>query len=294
MNMMKKTVIASGIALGLGAMGAHAVAVNDIIYGVNASSSTIAANFTMLSPDGSWFGGANDLDMTWNGNGFNASSDYTGPGSVDNVTIQQSYTPFFGYLWTAHDIQVFVPGSYSFDTTLGGGVPETGILNVTVGAGQLGMHMLWDWNGGLNTDVFVVLAQNSVFGTGVLNDSSTCVNPVTSGGQINCLDISHLVTGSTPVANQIWQLATVDGNGDGVMGIPIAAGGPFADANFAFNVNFESVFLCDVESVYDPSSRSCIPPGSPPSSTPVPTTAWLLGSGLAGLMGFARKRRPAR
>jgi hypothetical protein len=57
-------------------------------------------------------------------------------------------TVFFGYWWTAHDIQVFAPGSYSFDTTLGGfsgANAEVGILNMTVGAGQLGMHLLFEW-----------------------------------------------------------------------------------------------------------------------------------------------------
>ena len=111
-------------------------------------------------------GGTNDVNMSWNGTGFNASSDYTGPGSVSNITAS-STTTFFGYQWTAHDIQVFTPGTYSFDTTLGGGNAETGILNVTVPNNRLGIHMLFDWNGNLNIDVFIVVAKTNVFGSGI-------------------------------------------------------------------------------------------------------------------------------
>ena len=73
-------------------------------------------------------GGTNDVIFNWDGTFFNAQADYTGPGlpgSVANATIS-SATPFFGAttFWTAHDVQVFSPGTYVFDTTLGAGNPE--------------------------------------------------------------------------------------------------------------------------------------------------------------------------
>jgi hypothetical protein len=216
--MIKKSVIATSIAMALGASAAHASAVNDIFGAYDFS--TVAANFTMLQPGGGWTGGTNDVTMFWNGNGFNSDTDYTGPGSVSNVTAFSPST-FFGANWTAHDIQVFVPGTYSFDTSLDGGAGngangEAGTMTVTVGSGQLGMHMLFDWNGNGNIDVFVVAQPGSVYGAGMLNDGSTCTQPVSSGGNINCLDVQNPVTGFTPVANQVWTMATVDGNGDGV------------------------------------------------------------------------------
>ncbi len=112
---MKKTAIASGIvlALSMGATAANAAAVN-ALFGPNAWT-TNHANFTMLNGAGGTVGGTNNVLMNWDGNGFNASSDYTGPGSVSNVTAA-STTVFFGYNWTAHDIQVFTPGTYSFNT----------------------------------------------------------------------------------------------------------------------------------------------------------------------------------
>lgn len=266
---LKKTVIASGVALALGSTSVFAVGVNDI-FG-NASFNTNHANFTMLSPTGGTVGGTNNVNMTWDGDAFTSSSDYTGPGSYANVTASSTST-FFSALWTAHDIQVFTPGSYSFNTALAGGNPESGMLNVSVPAGQIGMHMLFDWNGNLNIDVFVVAASNSMYGAGALRtagNASSC-----DGGTIqNCLWNGGAVTGFKPVANQVWMLATVDGNADGRMGIPMAAAGPFAGFNAGFNATMSGIGdISDIPQV------------------PVPAAAWLLGSGLVGLVGVARRK----
>lgn len=267
---MNKTLVASAIGMALlGADVANAAQVAGILG--NGTWSTNHANFTMLGIAGGNVRGTNDVNMAWDGNAYTASSDYVGPGSASNVTMT-STTPFFGYLWSAHDIQVFQPGSYSFDTTLGGGNAEAGMLNVTVGAGQLGMHMLFDWSGSLNMDVFVVLAQNSVFGSGMVQsmDPANCDNLSAATSPIaNCLwDGAGIVPGFKPTYNQLWMLATADGNGDGIMGIPMVSGGPFAGFNATFNANLE----------FTP-------------TVPVPAAAWLFGSGLAGLLGVARRRK---
>lgn len=78
-------------------------------------------------------------------------------------------------------------------------------------------------------------------------------------------------------------LATVDGNGDGVMGIPMAAGGPFAGFNISFNANLSPV---PVSCLADLGSCDIDPP-----PIPVPGAIWLFGSGLAGLLGVARRRK---
>ena len=268
-----KTLIASGIALSIGASAAHAALVTDL-YGPY-TWYTDSANFTMLDGSGiSGTGGTNDVTMTWDGNGYSASSDYTGPGSASNVTAS-SPTLFKGYLWTAHDIQVFTPGSYSFDTTLGGGAAETGNLDVTVPNGQLGMHMLFDWNGNLNIDVFVVAAGNSVYGPGI---GRTTGGTTSSGGfacdynVANCLyDGKTFGTDGKPAGNKIWMLATVDGNADGFMGIPMVAGGPFAGFNAGFNATMTPTL----------------------KAVPVPAAVWLFGSGLLGLVGVSRRKKSA-
>ncbi len=278
--MMKKTVIASGVAMALGAPSAFAVGVNDV-YG-DASFFTDSANFTMLAANGGVVGGTNDVTMTWDGDLFTASSDYTGPGSYANVTAS-STAPFFGHTWVAHDIQVFAPGSYSFDVTLGGGVAESGFLTGTVGAGQIGMHMLFDWNGGLNIDVFVVATPGTMFGTGLVYSTQTnksgafkCDSSFTGTIVKNCLFDGGPYGGlGQPAPSTVWMLASGDPDGDGVNGIPMAAGGPFAGFNANFNASMGGI--ADVSDI----------------PIPVPAAVWLFGSGLIGLVGIARRKKNA-
>jgi hypothetical protein len=274
--MMRKTLIASGVALAFGAPNAQAIQVPDYLGLGVLNWYTDRANFTMQTPNGYIVGGTNDVTMYWDGSVFTASSDYTGPGSASNVTAS-STTPFFSYTWTAHDIQVFAPGSYSFDTTLGGGNGESGMLNATVGLTQMGFHMLFDWAGNLNIDVFVVASFNSMYGSGV--GTTVAGSPCTASASTpvkNCLWTGKGWAGgnkaNAPADNQTWMLATVDGDGDGIMGIPMAAGGPFGGFNAGFNATMAPALT---------------------SPVPVPAAAWLFGSGLLGLVGIARRRKMA-
>ena len=271
MKTMNKSLVATGVALAIGAPVANAALVENL-FGAN-TWSTDSANFSMLNDAGGSVGGTNDVQMDWDGNGFSASSDYTGPGSTANITAASTQL-FFNHNWTAHDIQVFVPGSYSFDTTLGAGNPESGILNVTVPTGGIGMHMLFDWNGNLNIDVFVVAAPSSVYGSGVgRNTAGTAYggNDCDSAVIQNCLfDGKAFGSDGKPAGDKVWMLATVDGDGDGIMGIPMAPGGPFA----AFNAGFNATM-------------------APTPKVPVPAAVWLFGSGLMGLVGVARRKKSA-
>ena len=273
---MKKTIIATSISLTLGSSVANAALVENL-FGAY-TWNTDSANFTMLDGNGNSVGGTNNVDMHWDGNGYTASSDYTGPGGAANVTAA-STTVFFGENWTAHDIQVFTPGSYSFDGTLGGGNNETGILSAVVPTGFLGMHMLFDWGSDTNIDLFVVAAPSSVFGPGIARSSSfnfstytfNCDGPPAGlGTETNCLyDGDDLGSAGKPLGDQTWMLASTDGNGDGIMGISMLPGGPFAGFNGNFNANLT------------------------PTPIPVPAAVWLFGSGLLGLVGVARRRKSA-
>ena len=172
--------------------------------------------------------------------------------------------------WTAHDIQVFTPGNYSFDVTLGGGAAETGTLSATVGPTQLGMHMLFDWGPNANIDVFVVAEQNGIYGSGKITGFSA------TGSDFSCFTVANsnclwadgpYGTDGQPTADYVWGLVTVDGNGDGIPGIPMPAGGPFEFFNAGFNANLNF------------------------TPVPVPAAVWLFGSGLMGLVGVARRRK---
>jgi hypothetical protein len=128
------------------------------------------------------------------------------------------------------------------------------------------MHILFDWNSSKNIDMFVVLAPNSLFGSGIANSANPDCG-YTNGGNAtvpNCLwDGSNYGSAGQPAGNKLWELASVDGNGDGVMGVPMAANGTFG----GFNANF---------SAYAP--------------VPIPAAVWLFGSGLLGLIGFTRRK----
>jgi hypothetical protein len=212
--------------------------------------------------------------MTWDGNAYSSSTHYTGPGGPANITAS-STTPFFVNTWTAHDIQVFVPGSYSFDISLGGGNPESGILSMNVGLGQFGLHMLFDWNGNYNIDLIAVANPLSVFGSGKGSTANPGCNsgPGATPNGVNCLyDGGAYGSVGMPNAANPWMLATGDADGDGIMGTPMAAGGPFQYFNGTFNANMTA---------------------TPLAAVPVPAAAWLFGSGLMGLAAMGRRKRKA-
>lgn len=242
---LQKAIIAATLgvaAFSIGGVQAAQVNAASNGYALESSANTTGNNFTMLDGNGGFVGGSNNVSMTWDGTVFTSSTDYTGPGtSTANMTLA-SPDPFFGLTWTAHTIQVFAPGSYTFDVTAGGGAAETGTLTLNVGTGQLGAHMLFNWGSNSNIDVAVVWDDNGAFG----NNAN-----------------QQTLTGTT-----VWDAVSVDGNGDGIPGISMPAGGPFQNFNANFNLQ-----------------------GITPSAVPVPAAVWLLGSGLVGLVGVARRKK---
>ncbi len=87
---IRKTLIASSVALALGTPNAQAALVANVLGAYNCY--TDSANFTLLAPNGGVVAvfGANDVAMNWDGNAYNAGSDYTGPGSAVNVTASST------------------------------------------------------------------------------------------------------------------------------------------------------------------------------------------------------------
>ena len=204
---MKRTPIATAILM---------LAVNPADAAQTATYNTVTSvnnNFTMLDNTNGLIGGANNVNFSWDGKTFDANSDYTGPGSTANITATCS-APFFAHNWTAHDIQVFAPGTYTFDAALGGGVAETGTLSMTIGANQLGAHMLFDWNNNNNIDVVVVWNKDSVF-PGTMYKSG--YNADNNG------------------SSTVFMFSSMDADGDGVNGTPMPPGGPFQFSNANFN-----------------------------------------------------------
>ena len=218
--------------------------------GQSIAATYINSNFTMLDSDGVTFGGTNDVEAEWDDT---LNTDVTSTNF--NMTLgSESDHLFFGFEWTAHHMRVFGPGSYSFDTTClvadlesgtadCGGNPED-FLALEVGEEQIGVHMLWDWNVGTNTDIAVLWDIDDIF-------DSTPPTQLYQGA-----------AGPIPTLDTVYDLVSVDGDGDGTPGIDMIDG-TFID--FSANFNLQAV--------------------------PIPPALWLFSSGLLGLVGMARRKR---
>ena len=202
----RQVVLASLLVMGLGGGAVQAAT----------PVSSTGNNFTMLDPDNGLVGGNNTTAFTWDGT-YKIVSDGTA-----NATIA-STSKFFSFLWTAHNVEILAPGDYTFDTTNPAGNPESGMMTLTVGAGQVGAHMLFDWNGNLNIDVVQ------------LWDIDAAWIDNTPGDNANG-DPAGDLFGLGDAYATAWSLVSRDGNGDGFNGIPMATGGAFAGFNANFNI----------------------------------------------------------
>ena len=182
----------------------------------------VFGNFTMLDATGVTFGGTNDVVADWDGTLNTAVTD-----TNFNMTFGSDSTfPFFGFPWFAHDIRVFGPGSYSFDSSCtvaqlraGTAVCQGGpFLNLTVGAGQIGAHVLFDWNVTDNIDVALLWDSDGVFTSA-------------PGGELY-----QGAAGPTPSVTDVYQLVSRDADGDGIAGARMVDG-PFIDFRANFNIN---------------------------------------------------------
>ena len=121
---MKKTAIAISMAM---ALGAGAGAVSAATTGPMSS-----ATFTMYDPTGA----VNNVDTA-----------VTGAIGGGTWSVASTAT-YFGLNWAAHNgVTYSAPGTYTVDTI------EGGIYTFTVGTGQIGGHILFDWGATANIDV---------------------------------------------------------------------------------------------------------------------------------------------
>jgi hypothetical protein len=200
-------------------------------------------NFTMLDAQGVTFGGTNDIVYQWDET-LNTSVEDTN----FNMTIASaSNFPFFGFPWAAHNIRVFGPGSYGFDTTCSvaefesgvancGGGPDD-ILTLTVPAGQIGAHMLIDWNIAQNIDVIQLWEEDGSFD-----------NPPPGGLYLG-------PAGPIPDPDAIFRYVSRDADGDGVPGARMIDG-PFA--GFSPNFNLEVIQTTSIPVTIDILPRKAV------------------------------------
>lgn len=181
-------------------------------------------NFTMLDTTGSTVGGTNDVVFSWDG------SLNTNPATaVSNATLS-SATPFFGLNWTAHNVKIYGPGTYTLSTvdTLGSAdcpgaqtCVSAGDYNVTVAPGQIMAHMKFAWGATQGIDVV------DVWETG----NWTILNPSDS-----------IFTGpGGTYSGPSYSRTSIDWNADGNAGAGMIDGPFSASGGFSANFNVSVV-----------------------------------------------------
>ena len=232
------------------------------------------SNFSMLNAQGTVIGGTNDVVFTWDQTENSAEAD-----TNFNMTISSALPqPFFGAIWTAHHVRAFGPGTYSFDTGCtvaemeatgcpAGSATNSGLaMSMTVGAGQVGAHMLFDYNGNENIDVVIVWNKDAVWD-----------DPDGVDGPTNNLFTGD--AGLAPDPTTTWKLVSTDVDGDGINGSPMVDG-PF----IGFSANFNA----------GPGATAAPPP--PITTTVVDTKlggalSWLMLLGILPLTTLFRRTR---
>jgi len=222
--------------------------------GITQAATTINNNFTVLDEFGNTQGGANDITFTWDGT-LN-----TDPATaVSNATITSARpTNFFAITWTAYDVKIYGPGSYTLstaDTQGSAGCPHGltlcasgGDYFVTVPTGAIMVQLKWAWGATDGIDVVNVWKPGSW----------TIFNPTNAiyAGDFNNGGGGGIYTGPT------YDLVSTDWDGDGKAGAGMIDG-PFPGYSANFSVN----------------------------AVPIPGAIWLFGPGLLGLLSVARRKK---
>lgn len=235
-----KTALATSLAAAF-AVATMGTAMASTTQAYNPYSFT-GSNFSMVTPGGaSLAGGTNDVSGSWDGTLNNSVT-----GAVTNMTLA-SPTPFSGFKWTASNVEAFGAGTYTFTETNGH------TQKMVVGAGQVGVHMLFAWNTSSRIGVVDVYNLNNTYTGPFKVCNSTQISAGTCG-----VDTADSWSNNN---NHIWGLASTGGQG--------MVNGPFG----GFKANFN---------LYN---------GANVTPVPLPANAWLFGTGLLGLVGIARRKK---
>ena len=276
-NLLKKTLLATAISIAASSSSTYA-----------AITTFTGGNFTMLTSLGSRVGGTNDVafifddaltNNTVNGMSFNGGEDIATAGPE----------PFSGYLWTAHHVRVFDPGTYTFNSSCTVAEIEAGTapaacaagtpdLTMTVAAGQYGAHMLFDWNISSNIDVAIVWDQTAAW---------VDQNPGLKRG-----DLWLGAAGTAPDPTTLWDLVSTDDDVDAVNGIPMVDG-PFTGFNANFNFGPGGTGVSVIDQVLTSQDTQVGGGGcsiNRETSTITSHSDWLLVFGFLTGMGFWRKK----
>jgi len=263
-----------------------APASNACTHGGPAPTTHTAGNFTMLTPGGVPFGGTNDVVYSWDG-----TTNVAANGTNFNMTLASAGPePFDGFLWSAHDIRVFGPGTYPFNTgctiaelhagTAPGSCAVQGpTVAMTVGAAQVGALMLFDWHGNDNIYVAEVWNKNALWSQGPGSENGLWTGPAWGGPAGFMVD-----------PNTTWALSSTANTGNGINGIPMV-NGPFT--GFSANFNLDASDSCVAAAAPLTEAKNTKVGGCSINPTPVnlfERSDWAILLGFIGWLGWTRRK----
>jgi len=262
---LNKTVLSTAVATALtGAIAMPAqAAVIDMDY---------SGLFTMLTPTGTqlqntsfpYYG-----DPTW---GYGLRTQISG-------TMQINTSSGFGTV-TVNPFEFYDKGrTYIYDFSLQsiGGNLMIGNLTWNFGSSLISSQLILDASG-LISELPGSTTPGGIYDASTCTVSGACALPASDGikkgkypiGPVPIATTSFNTTGQTGYGTTLGQLSL--GTDDGIGGSPMDHG-PFS--GFSNNIDFTSLTVVTYV-----------------STVPVPAAVWLFGSGLLGLIGVGRRRKP--
>jgi hypothetical protein len=209
--------------------------------------------------------------------------DSTGTGFSAALSIANFDT--FGATATIYDITLqreagtnLIVGNMLADWNVNTGIP---------------LSMVWDATGLFNAIDYGLQAGDVISGTnlkrgGVVVADVGSVVPA-SDGILNTNTGQPLNQGAAPLAVTSWNTSTLCTPGVDCIGNALSGGGPFTDDGISGSPMIDGPFR-GLNVNFDIGSGNSLTVLSV-SSVPVPAAVWLFGSGLIGLVGFARRKK---
>jgi hypothetical protein len=254
----------------------------------------VGSNFTMLAGNGGLDQGTNDVTFSLDQVNLNTTVD--GTNGITTNTLA-SPTQYYGALWTAHHIRLFGQGTWEFNSGCRVDELEQGThpddcavqgarLSMTVAAGQIGAHMLFDWKDSANIDVLNVWNQDAAWNDDP-DDGRAATNDMWAG------DGWAGPAGVVVNPNTTWQLVSTDPDGDNINGVKMVDG-PFIGFNANFNLGAAdsclpgALTVIEVEDIV--SASGCSISRNPAAVNVLDKADWLLVGGFLAWLGVLRKR----
>lgn len=224
--------------------------------------------YTLLDPSGSFMDQqAISSTLTYN--------DASETGSSVGLTIENFDT--FGATATIYDVSLqrhgdtnLVVGNMLADWNISYGVP---------------LSMVWDATGLFNAIDMGLQAGDVISGTYLKRNGSIIADV---GSATPASDVLGLGQGPAPLAVTNWNTSALCTPGIDCMGNALSGGAPFIDDGVAGSPMIDGPFP-GLNVNFDIGSGNSLTVISV-SEVPVPAAVWLLGSGLAALLGFSRRK----